>query len=669
MSDAAGAQFLELLSRNERGYRDPAFKPEHAPSFDVSASRVKLVAYYLPQFHPIRENDEWWGKGFTEWTSVTQALPQFPGHYQPHLPSDLGFYDLRLGETLERQVVLARQYGISGFCFYYYWFGGQRLLERPLDVFAARKGIAHDFCLCWANENWTRRWDGAEAEVLMAQVHTPESDLRFIADVLPYMEDPRYIHIDGRPVLIVYRVALLPEPKATAERWRSLAHKHLGKNLFLVYAMTFGTDSHPSRFGFDAAVQFPPHLTSAVSALHRIQPFRQDFNGHVFEYESILSVMREFLARYDFPMIPSVFPCWDNTPRRAHLGSSFIGSTPDLYATWLAEAAYHASRKPVADKCFVTINAWNEWAEGAHLEPDQKFGHAYLRATADVLRPYSIPNNVSLSEKKPVQLTVHQSTPSSRLAVIIHAHYSDILDDLLTAMPAQPAADLFITVSDEGAAKSLSVLAKRGISPQHLSIHPNRGRDVRPFLSTLREVVNLGYPYFMKLHTKRTTHRSDGHAWNAQLTTPLLKALKDRAIVRFFDEHPRVGLIAPFGHVLDGRAFIGSAGNCAWLDRLSEEFDLPEVPTFSFPAGNMFAGRTADLAALAKSETLPTWFEDEEQRRDGTLAHALERFVGVYLAARGQSIASIRDGDSGLEFSNSVIPEAETYAFAARQSA
>lgn len=666
----AGKTYLSQLKQRQRNFQPAEFRPAESPNFDVSKSKVKLLAYYLPQFHPIPENDTWWGKGFTEWTNVTRALPQFEDHYQPHLPSDLGFYDLRNEAVLEQQVALAKEYGVFGFCMYYYWFGGKRLLERPLDALYRRKDIDFNFCLCWANENWTRRWDGAEAEVLMAQTHSPESDKQFILDAISYMDDPRYIRVDGRPVLVIYRVGLFPQPKETVERWREVAKAELGQDLFLVYAMTFGERAKPSDYGFDAAIQFPPHGIHADEITDKFEKFSSTYSGHIFDYKSIYPHIREQLSQFDFPVIPGVFPCWDNTSRRGEAGNCFHDATPAHYADWLAEAALHSVERPVFDQSFVVINAWNEWAEGAHLEPDQRYGHAYLRATAEVLRPHLSYHRISKpwSMRKPAaEMITGERSPRSRVAIVIHGFYEDVLDDLLRQIPEEVREDVFLSLPDEASSALLSVAA-RWLKEPNLIFVPNRGRDLKPFLHVLKKINEVGYSYFVKMHTKRSLHRGDGDRWNDELTGPLLATLQNGKLENFLDRHPRVGLVAPAGHLLDGNSFMGSAGNIAWIRRLCREFSIDSVPSsFGFVAGTMFAGRTASLLPLIEHPQLIEMFEEEQGRRDGTLAHALERFIGLLLTVRRENIATIAKTDQGTEFK--AVSEAlkESYGYAQKQ--
>jgi len=218
----------------------------------------RVIAFYLPQYHPIPENDAWWGKGFTEWTNVTKARPLFRGHYQPHLPADLGFYDLRVAESREAQAELARQYGVTGFCYYHYWFAGKRLLNRPFDEVLMSGKPDFPFCLCWANENWTRIWDGGEDEVLMKQTYSEEDDVAHIRWLTRAFADERYIRIDGKPIFIIYRAHKLPNLKRTTDLWRHECRRLGVGELFLCRVDTAADTSPPSEVGLDAAVEFQP---------------------------------------------------------------------------------------------------------------------------------------------------------------------------------------------------------------------------------------------------------------------------------------------------------------------------------------------------------------------------------------------------------------------------
>jgi GT2 family glycosyltransferase len=346
--------------------------------------RTRVLAFFLPQFHPIPENDVWWGKGFTEWRNVARAKPNFEGHYQPRVAGDLGFYDLRLRETYPAQVALAQRYGVDGFCFYYYWFGGRRLLERPLERLLEDSSVEFPFCLCWANENWTRRWDGLEHEILMAQSHSDEDVGAVMDDMARYLAHPAYIRVDGRPLLLIYRVDRFPDIRKAVRMWRERARALGLGEIFLTMVESFAL-SHagegPQAYGFDAAVEFPPHH----GGHGRVEPARllnQSFKGHVFDYtQTALRYMTKPLPPHR--RFRTVMPGWDNTARRQDDGVVFVNSTPGAYQAWLECVLRQTRQHAPGDEQLVFINAWNEWAESAYLEPDLAWGHGYLEATRD----------------------------------------------------------------------------------------------------------------------------------------------------------------------------------------------------------------------------------------------------------------------------------------------
>lgn len=380
---------FQVVLRAERNQLRPTVPGkvllDHSPT--RHHHNLKFIAFYLPQFHPIPENDEWWGEGFTEWTNTSKAQPLFPGHYQPHVPSDLGFYDLRLREVQHEQIAMARQYGIDAFCFHYYWFNGRRLLERPVEEFLKDEKADIEFCLCWANESWSRRWNGSEDDLLIKQEYSLESDVDFINSVIPYFKDRRYLRIDDKPALVVYRPQQIPTPERAAQRWRDRCREAGIGEIHLIAALTFDNSVKRPDFlieelGYDSGVEFPPHGRIAPNISKRLLG---DVNvgPQIIDYSDLAN---QYLAldHSQRRVFRGVVPSWDNTPRRKELSLVLLNADPDKYERWLHEAALKTILERLPSERLVFINAWNEWAEGCHLEPDQRFGKGFLEATSRV---------------------------------------------------------------------------------------------------------------------------------------------------------------------------------------------------------------------------------------------------------------------------------------------
>jgi glycosyltransferase involved in cell wall biosynthesis len=344
---------------------------------------TKLIAFYLPQFHPIPENDAWWGEGFTEWRNAAKANPSFPGHYQPHLPADLGFYDLRLPETRQEQANLARSYGIHGFCYYHYWFSGKQLLERPFNEVLKSGEPDFPFSLCWANDPWSRRWDGRTQDLLQAQIYSEQDDLEHIRWLLPALADPRAIMIEGKPLFLVYRGKDLPDAQRTTDIWREEVARAGMKGIYLIAVETawdLGWDA--TTVGFDAKVLFQPQFGKLITSVPKI-PIPGKDELQVYDYNEAWRVLGN-LDPVAYRRYETVCPGWDNTARVGDRAVVLHNSTPAAYEEQLRKTIQKVQLEP-PDHRIVFINAWNEWAEGCHLEPDRRFGHAYLEATRRAL--------------------------------------------------------------------------------------------------------------------------------------------------------------------------------------------------------------------------------------------------------------------------------------------
>jgi lipopolysaccharide biosynthesis protein len=622
--------------RSHAGGRAIGYQPRRNGSLPTPLPAT-LVAFYLPQFHPIPENDRWWGEGFTEWHNVARALPQFEGHVQPRLPGELGFYDLRLPDVMRRQMQLAREYGIGAFCSYFYWFGGKTLLETPLQQWLADPSLDLPLCLCWANENWSRRWDGRADDILIGQQHSPADDLAFIAHVSRYLADPRYLRVDGRPLLLVYRPGLLPDPTATATRWREWCRANGIGEIRLAYVQSFDRID-PREIGFDAAVEFPPNNTTPAPITARQSLLNPDYRGDVHDWRELA---RQAIAQPDpaYPRYPAVNPGWDNEPRRSGGGRVFVHASPRGYRDWLRQAITTAQRR-FATQPLVFVNAWNEWAEGAVLEPDTRLGHAWLEATRQALQP------IPAADPRP--------------CAVIHIWYPELLDELVAALRASGIDwRLVITTAEEREQTVREQVARLGLDAS-IDVFENRGRDILPFLHVANRLLDEGVTTVLKLHSKRSTHRQDGDAWRRELLDKLLSPERAGHILAAFRSDPALGLVHAEGHLQPLDYYWGA--NEANVDYLTRRLGIPapQVSRDHFVAGTMFWVRPAALRLLLDAHLGVTDFEAEAGQLDGTLAHAVERVLTLATSAAGYATVSA-PGVCGLP-----EPGASAYPYARR---
>jgi hypothetical protein len=352
----------------------------------VKSPAAQVVAFHLPQFHPIPENDKWWGPGFTEWTNTARARPLYKGHVQPHLPADLGFYDLRLAESRAAQSEIAQRYGVSAFCYWHYWFGGRRILERPVREIVESGEPDMPFCLGWANQTWSGIWHAAPHRILIEQTYPgPADDKAHFQAVLPALTDPRYFTIDGRPVFYVFRPEELPKAREWCERWRELAKANGLPGLFLIGEMSdlLGRGSKcqdPFALGFDAGVYVRLPADTHRANVLRMRWRRKTKGGpEVYPYSP---TPQQIPDQYQGQAVfPAIYPNWDNTPRAGRNGLVLTGASPELFKRHVEAATSAALGRPESER-LIFVKSWNEWAEGNYLEPDLEHGHGWLRALA-----------------------------------------------------------------------------------------------------------------------------------------------------------------------------------------------------------------------------------------------------------------------------------------------
>lgn len=460
----------------------------------MNKSFLKYIALYLPQFHTFPENDEWWGKGFTEWTNSSKAKPFFDGHYQPHEPVDeVGYYDLANVDVMVNQAKMAKEYGIYGFCYYYYWFNGRKLMEKPLQNMLNNPAVDIPFCLCWANHNWTRRWDGMDQEMLLEQTYDESTYTRFIDDLAPYFQDSRYIRINDKPVLLIYQADHVKNPSEAVLTWRAHAKEQYGIELYLICVQQ-SANVNPYALGYDAAVDFTPTWRAEDIIPKEKCPKLYDENNKAlfFDYKkNVLTTI--FRNREPYKLFKCVYPMWDNSARRKDKGANIIlNSSPENFKQFLLETSKLTCEELPKDERLLFINAWNEWAEGTHLEPCKKYGYKLLEICREM---------AGYSEEDLLAQGIDGETRKWILNQISQSQYNNYQINELNQHINKTSYDLILSIGEDCA--STSYLRRLGIQT---ASYPFDWLTKAPFENRVELLVN-NFKNFMKKDFFKLLHK------------------------------------------------------------------------------------------------------------------------------------------------------------------
>ncbi len=378
------AEYVNYIEKTRSYKNSEEFVECDDSGISLNEEDTKVIAWYLPQYHRIDVNDIYYGRGFTEWTNTSTSIPMFVGHYQPHIPYDVGYYDLNNPEVIYRQVELAKHYGVFGFSYYYYWFSGKRIMDKPLEFFLNNPDIDIPFCITWANENWSALWDGNDNELIFEQKLRESDDSEFIRDLIPYFLDRRYLKIDNRFVLIVYRLNIWKRDRVVRlfENFRREMARHGLGDLYIIVCNSRGFEEDVKEWGADALVEFPPHGITEFMPPIRIDGYlNPDFLGEIRDGSRFIEQKRYYAEHSSEVFFRGALPYWDSSARKAYSGARVLANlTPEKFETWMTDIIIESKRIHSKDENYVFVNAWNEWAEGAHLEPDLRYGYANLAA-------------------------------------------------------------------------------------------------------------------------------------------------------------------------------------------------------------------------------------------------------------------------------------------------
>ena len=642
---------------------------EDNKNFKGHTSDIKPIALYLPQFHTFPENDQWWGEDFTEWVNVKKAVPRFEGHEQPRVPHEnIGYYDLSDVNVLKKQAIIAKEHGVYGFGIYYYWFSGKKLMEKPLNLLLEHKEIEIPYFLIWANENWTRTWDGKADDVLIQQDYSTDDPKQFILDLKAFLLDERYIRIDGKPVVGLYNPAEIPDLEIVLQQWRNTAREEeIGEIYILSCASSATAQQLHILHLIDGEYEFPPRLKGNVFAQERPDK-RVSFNyKQLVEEERNLKPYTHAIDLFRGAMLN-----WDNSARKQYNYNCWDKFDFELFYYWLQEEIVYSRKYLPEDKRFVFINAWNEWDEGTYLEPDQAHGYKAINTLSNAI--YNLPYHMESPFSPNIPLIIgagvsnnvwdKELTKKPLIAVQAHIFYEDLVASVTEYINNITVPyDLYITTTSAQKKDVIRRYVSIHSTAKHIQIEvtDNRGRDVIPFMSQMEPVITQ-YKYFCHIHTKKSKHTPNlGDTWREYLYQNLLGSRSVVSeILALFESNPQIGLIFPenIDLIQNNVEWGGNKAIARQLfKRLNINYTLPEK--IMFPAGDMFWGRVSAVKNLFATRFYRDLVPEERGQVDKTIMHAIERSWVCIADANGytyQTTRSIEDNRPIWEHKNTSAP-------------
>ncbi len=590
---------------------------------------TKIVAFYLPQFHRTKENDRWWGTGFTEWDNVKKAKKLFWGHFQPKKPiKDIGYYNLTNPETIKFQARLMKNYGINGVAIYYYNFNGEKILTKPIEIIYNDKSIDINYCLFWANENWTKIWTGDENTILLEQKYEENTEYQLVDDIHKYLEDNRYIRLDGKPVFIIYKILNIPNPKIFIDKLRQYAQERYKTDLYIIGCIHEYRENNKYNFdekaiGLDALVEFGPLYLYKNSKTYE----KNNIKHNLLDYRSqVWNAINNYSCIKDRVIFPTVYNGFDNSPRRPK-GGSYITINFSVYRFyyWLINAIDFVNKKYKQKVVF--IHSWNEWAEGTAIEPTEKYGYTLLDMIAK--------SKGGIELTKPSSNNKTTKKTEQRIIVMFHCYYLDLAEKYITTCDnIERKYDMIITTDKEEKKDSIEKLInkkRKYLSKYSIITVPNRGRDIAPFFIELNK-VRQDYDIGLHIHTKKSSYNKNLELWADDIISKLLpKGEKMEKILNMLQED-KVGIIIPelYREILP---YIDLGDNYQNIKKILNRIRIREKyfweEFYDFPAGSMFWFKVECLQDIFTLNLDYNDFEEETGHVDGTLAHALERVICV----------------------------------------